>query len=316
MIKIAVSACLLGDKVRFDAGHKRDSFVVDELGAYAEYVSFCPENIAFGSPRPSIRMVRGEDDSLHIISNKTKEDLTDALKEHSKIELQKIKSQNIRGIILKSKSPTCGLMSSKVYLENGFADSKDDGVFASMCKEEFGYFPIEEEGRLCDAWLRENFVMQLFAYNDFEEFKVDATMGKLVDFHKSYKFLLQSKDESIYRELGRIVGNHEQKSFEATLSEYELLFKKTISQKSSVGKTRNVLEHMSGFIKNFLDSSEKQMLHAQIDDYVAKIIPLVVPLSTLRLYATKYKVNYLLEQRFLDPYPKELALRSEIKSTK
>ncbi|EQB39867.1 hypothetical protein M947_04620 [Sulfurimonas hongkongensis] len=316
MIKVAVSACLLGDKVRFDKGHKRDSFVVEELGKYAEFVSFCPENIAFSSPRPSIRMVRTEDNSLRIISNKTAEDLTQVLDEHARAELQKIKSQNIRGLILKSKSPTCGLMSSKVYLENGFADGKDDGVFASMCRAEFGYFPMEEEGRLCDAWLRENFVMQLFAYDDFEEFKEDAKMGKLVEFHKSYKFLLQSKDEKTYRELGQIVGNHEQKSFDEILLEYEALFKMAISQKSSVSKTRNVLEHMSGFIKNFLDSSEKQMLHAQIDDYVAKIVPLVVPLSTLRLYATKYKVSYLLEQKFLDPYPKELALRSEIKSTK
>jgi uncharacterized protein YbgA (DUF1722 family) len=261
-------------------------------------------------------MVRAEDDSLRIISNKTAEDLTQILDEHARAELQKIKSQNIRGLILKSKSPTCGLMSSKVYLENGFADGKDDGVFASMCRAEFGYFPMEEEGRLCDAWLRENFVMQLFAYDDFEEFKVDAKMGNLVEFHKSYKFLLQSKDEKIYRELGQIVGNHEQKSFDEILLEYEALFKMAISQKSSVGKTRNVLEHMSGFVKNFLDSSEKQMLHAQIDDYVAKIVPLVVPLSTLRLYASKYKVSYLLEQKFLDPYPKELALRSELKSTK
>jgi len=316
MIKIAVSACLLGEKVRFDKGHKRDEFVIDELGKYAEFVSFCPENIAFGSPRPSIRMVRGENDSLHIVSNKTKEDLTEVLDAHSKAELQKIKSQNIRGIILKSKSPTCGLMSSKVYLENGFAEGKDDGVFASMCKSEFGYFPIEEEGRLSDAWLRENFVMQLFAYDDFEEFSRDAKMGDLVEFHKAYKFLLQSKDEKIYRELGQIVGNHEQKSFENILAEYELLFKMAISQKSSVGKTRNVLEHMSGFVKNFLDSSEKQMLHGLIDDYAAKIVPLVVPLSTLRLYATKYEVNYLLEQKFLNPYPKELALRSDIKSTK
>lgn len=315
MIKIAVSACLLGESVRFDAGHKRDDFVVDELGKYAQYTSFCPENLAFGSPRPSIRMVRVED-GLRVFSNKTKEDLTEVLQEHSNVELQKIKAQNIRGIILKSKSPTCGLMSSKVYLDNGFAEGKDDGVFASLCKAEFGYFPIEEEGRLCDAWLRENFVMQLFAYDDFENFKSEANMGKLVEFHKSYKFLLQSKNETIYRELGQIVGNHEQKSFDEILSEYENLFKKAISQKSSVGKTRNVLDHMSGFIKNFLDSSEKEMLHGLINDYVEKIIPLVVPLSTLRIYATKYKVNYLLEQKFLDPYPKELALRSDIKSTK
>jgi len=315
MMKIAVSGCLLGEKIRFDRGHKRDSFVMDELSNYAEYISFCPEHLAFGSPRPSIRMVRDEE-KLNIISNKTKANLTQELLAKSNQELEKIKLENIGGIIFKSKSPTCGLMSSKVYKTDGFADGKDDGVFASLCKKEFGYLPMEEEGRLCDPWLRENFVMQLFAYDDFERFKESAKMNNLVNFHKAYKFLLQSKDEALYRKLGKIVGNHEEKDFKQILAEYEESFKLAISEKSSVGKTRNVLEHMAGFLKTFLDSDEKKMLHEQIDDYAQKIIPVIVPLSTLKLYASKYEVEYLLEQKFLDPYPKELALRSDIKSTK
>ena len=314
-MKIAVSGCLLGEKIRFDKGHKRDAFLMNELSAYAEYISFCPENLAFGAPRPSIRMVQ-DDENLNIISNKTGENLNNELQDASEHELQKIKKENIRAIIFKSKSPTCGMMSSKVYLTNGFAKGKDDGVFASLCKKEFGYLPMEEEGRLCDPWLRENFVMQLFAYDDFENAKERMQMKDLVEFHQSYKFLLQSKDERLYRELGKIVGNHEQKSFESILQEYEELFKRAISKKSSVGKTRNVLEHMAGFLKKFLNSQEKQMLHEQIDDYVDKIIPLVVPLSTLKLYAIKYEISYLLGQKFLHPYPKELALRSDIKSTK
>jgi len=314
-MKIAVSGCLLGEKIRFDKGHKRDDFVMDELSAYAEYISFCPEHLAFGSPRPSIRMVR-DNENLNIISNKTGANLNDELLDTSNHELQKIKSENIRAIIFKSKSPTCGMMSSKVYLENGFADGKDDGVFASLCKKEFGYLPMEEEGRLCDPWLRENFVMQLFAYDNFENAKESMAMKDLVLFHQSYKFLLQSKDERLYRELGKIVGNHVAKSFESTLQAYEELFKRAIAQKSSVGKTRNVLEHMAGFLKTYLSSQEKKMLHEQIEDYVDKIIPLIVPLSTLKLYAIKYEVTYLLGQKFLKPYPKELALRSDIKSVK
>lgn len=314
-MKIAVSGCLLGKSIRFDKGHKRDSFVMDELSAYAEFVSFCPEHLAFGSPRPSIRMVK-EEEKLNIISNKTGENLTIDLLEKSNEELDKIKTQNISAIIFKSKSPTCGLMSSKVYQPNGYVEEKDNGVFADLCKKEFGYLPMEEEGRLCDPWLRENFVMQVFAYDDFENFKNSAQMKDLVEFHQNYKFLLHSKDENIYRELGKIVGNHEKKPFDELLKEYEEKFKIAISKKSSVGKTRNVLEHMSGFVKNFLDSEEKQFLHEQIDDYANKIIPVVVPLSTLKIYAKKYDVEYLLGQKFLNPYPKELALRSNIKSVK
>ena len=141
-------------------------------------------------------------------------------------------------------------------------------------------------------------------------------MKDLVVFHQNNKFMLQSKDEVLYRELGRIVGNQDKKPFEEVLDAYELGFKTAIAKKTSIGKTRNVLEHMAGFVKNYLSAPEKAMLHEQIADYAAKIIPLIVPLSTLKLYAAKYEVAYLLGQTFLDPYPKELALRSDIKSGK
>lgn len=314
-MKIAVSACLLGEKVRFDKGHKRDDFVMDELSKYAEFISFCPEHFAFGSPRPSIRMVRFED-GLKIISNKTGDDVTPTLLKTSQDALEEVKLSGVVGIVFKSKSPSCGLMSSKVYLDNGFAEGKDDGMLAAMCKKEFPLLPMEEEGRLQDAWLRENFMMQVFAYENFERFKESATMKGLVLFHQYAKFMLQSKDELLYRALGKVVGNHENKKFQEILNEYELLFKTAIGKKSSVGKTRNVLEHMAGFLKTFLSHQEKEMLHEEIDDYASKIIPVIVPLSTLKLYATKYEVTYLLEQTFLNPYPKELALRSDIKSVK
>jgi len=315
-MKIAVSGCLLGQSVRFDSGHKRDDFVMDELSEYAEYISFCPENMAFSNPRPSIRLVKNTDESLKVQSNKTGDDLSDTLSEASKKDLDNIAMHDLRAIIFKSKSPTCGIGSAKVYLENGFVAGKDDGVFVAMCKEKFPLLPMEEEGRLCDAWLRENFVMQLYSYDSFENFKVGANMKDLVEFHRVNKFMLQSKNDVLYRKLGKIVGNHEKKTFTEILSKYEFLFKTAIAKKSSKGKTRNVLEHMAGFVKSFLDSEEKMMLHEQIDDYAAQIIPLIVPLSTLKLYASKYEVAYLLEQTFLSPYPKELALRSNVKCVK
>lgn len=310
-MKIAVSACLLGEQVRFDKGHKRDAFVMDALSAYVEYVPFCPEHLAFGTPRPSIRMVR-DNEVLKIISNKTKENLTSTLLKSSLEELNQVSSKGLCGIILKSKSPTCGLKSSKVYLDNGFVEGKENGVFANLCQENFPLLPMEEEGRLNDPWLRENFIMQVFAYSSFENFKKSASMQDLVNFHRVNKFMLQSKDEKLYRELGYLVGNHEKRSLQNIIAEYETLFKTAISKKSSIGKTKNVLEHMAGFLKKLLNTEEKSMLHEQIHDYVAQIVPLIVPLSTLRLYALKYDLSYLLEQKFLSPYPKELALRSDV----
>lgn len=314
-MRIAVSGCLLGHKVRFDSGHKRDTFVMDELSAYAEYISFCPENMAFSNPRPSIKLLQ-EDEQLKVISNKTGENLRYELETASQDELNTIIDANVGGIIFKSKSPSCGLLSAKLYDKSGYVLEKTDGVFAAMCKERFPLLPMEEEGRLCDPWLRENFIMQLFAYDDFERFKTNATMKGLVEFHRVNKFMLQSKDDKIYRELGRIVGNQEKKEFGVLFCEYEEFFKRAIAQKSSRGKTRNVLEHMAGFLKKFLDSKEKSLMHEQIVDYANGLIPVIVPLSTIKLHATKYDIEYILEQKFLSPYPKELALRSDIRSVK
>jgi len=315
-MKIAVSSCLLGNRVRFDAGHKHDHFITDELSRYTEFIPFCPENLAFGNPRPSVRMVR-DDNGLVIQSNKDGSDLTSALLSASHDDLSRLKEQPLCGIIFKSKSPSCGLKSAKAYLPNGFAEGKEDGMFSRLCREHFSLLPMEEEGRLNDPWLRENFIMQLFAYHDFENFKASYSgMKSLVDFHQSYKFMLQSKNDVAYRKLGRLVGDHDKQNTTELFKEYEKVFKQTIGEKSSIGKTRNVLEHMAGFVKNNLSEVEKKTLHEQIRDYASKIIPLVTPLSTLSMFAHKYDASYLLGQKFLQPYPKELALRSDIKSGK
>ena len=315
-MKIAVSDCLLGSKIRFDGGHKLDRFITEELCAFAEFISFCPEHLAFGTPRPSVRLIKGST-SVQVHSNKDGSDLTATLEAASRTELEKISAEPLCGIIFKSKSPSCGMKSAKLYLENGFTEGKEDGVFTALCKERFPLLPMEEEGRLQDPWLRENFVMQLFAYHRFETLKASApSAGALVAFHTAHKFLLQSKNEMLYRQLGRLVANHGSLSFEELMERYELLFKSAIAHKSSIKRTRNVLEHLSGFFKNELTKSEKETLHTQIRDYAEKIVPLIVPLSTIHLFAKKYDTRYLLEQAFLDPYPKSLALRSHIDSGK
>ncbi len=314
---LAVSACLLGEKIRFDGGHKLDRFLTDELGRFARFVPFCPEHLAFGTPRPSVRLVRDTAGAVRVQSNKNGNDLTDALERESANELERIAAEPLCGIVFKSKSPSCGMKSAKLYQENGFCEGKEDGVFAALCRERFPHLPMEEEGRLQDMWLRENFVMQVFAYARFEEFKASAPdMNALVRFHTAHKFLLQSKNEMLYRQLGNVVANRDALSFAEALQRYEELFKTAIGHKSSIKRTRNVLEHMAGFFKNELSREEKTILHDQIRDYADKIFPLIVPLSTLHLYATKYRSAYLLEQRFLDPYPRVLALRSHLDAGK
>lgn len=313
---LAVSACLLGEKIRFDGGHKHNHFITDELGKFADLLPFCPEHLAFDTPRPSVRLVKAGDE-IRVHSNKSGEDLTEPLRQQSRNELSRLDTNNLCGIIFKSKSPSCGMKSAKIYLENGHCEGKEDGVFAHMCREHYPLLPMEEEGRLEDPWLRENFVMQLFAYARFETMKAALpAFSDLVHFHTIHKCMLQAKDEQLYRALGNIIGNHDSRPFETVLGMYELGFKTAIQRKSSIKRTCNVLEHMSGFFKNELDKSEKENLHTHIQDYADKIVPLILPLSTIHLYAKKYNTGYLLEQTFLDPYPKRLALRSSINSGK
>jgi uncharacterized protein YbgA (DUF1722 family)/uncharacterized protein YbbK (DUF523 family) len=316
-MKIAVSGCLLGEEIRFNGGHSHDRFVTQSLGKYVQFVSFCPEHLAFGTPRPTVRLVEYENDTYYVQSSDGEVNVTEKLLHTNNIELQKIQNEPIRGIIFKSKSPSCGLGSALIYRTNGYSKEKDDGLFVKMCKEHFPLLPMEEEGRLNDPWLRENFIMQLFAYDDFENFKASKpAMKDLVAFHQSYKFMLQAKDEVMYRQLGQIVGNHDKLTFDEVLKKYEHVFKSIIAEKSSIAKNRNVLEHMAGFVKDKVNQVEKEMLHEQIRDYADKIVPLIAPLSRLHMFAKAYNVEYLLNQKFLHPYPKELALRSDIKSGK
>src|SRR3990167_5942900 len=149
-MKIAVSACLLGEKIRFDGGHKQEYFITDELSQFAEFISFCPEHLAFGTPRPSVRLVRLQGET-HIQTNKDGSDLTEALLQTSHTELAKISLQPLCAIIFKSKSPSCGMSSAKMYLDNGFCEGKEDGVFTALCKKHYPLLPMEEEGRLQDA---------------------------------------------------------------------------------------------------------------------------------------------------------------------
>lgn len=315
-MNIAISSCLLGNTVRFDGGHKRDRFITDLLSNYAAFVPFCPEDLAFGTPRPSIRLVK-HDEGLRILSNKTGEDLTCTLDAQNHHELSRLNDAPLTGIIFKAKSPSCGFGSAKVYLPNGHGEGKTDGLFVLTCKAAFPHLPMEEEARLLDPWLRENFIMHLFAYERFREFCAkNPAMGDLVQFHTVNKFLLHSKSETLYRTLGNVVANREKNPFPEVLHAYGTLYKEAIACKSSVKKTRNVLEHMVGFFKKVLEKGEKELLHLMLEEYAAKITPLITPISAIALLAKRYKVAYLLEQTFLAPYPKELALRSHVDAGK
>ncbi len=316
-MKIGVSSCLLGNMCRYDGATSTDRFIVDTLKNYFEIVAYCPEEDVFGTPRESIalRQIGGE---TRVITNFTKMDVTDALQSSSKNIIATMKDEELCGFILKAKSPSCGMERVKVYAgENNICEKKGVGIFAADIKTHFPLLPIEEDGRLNDPWLKENFLMQVFSYSDFLTFlNKNPKYKDLVEFHTNYKYLIYAKSQNSYKELGSIVANHEKKDINAVLEEYKLGFLTAIAKKNSINKTYNVLLHIFRYFKRDIITHEKEFILDACNEYKNGIIPLITVIKILNLYVIRFDEKYLKTQKFLNPYPKEFALRSDIQAFK
>jgi len=316
-MKLGISACLLGTMCRYDGTNSKDGFIVNTLNKYFDYEPYCPEAEVFGTPRDTIRLVEVQGQT-RVRTTYEGVDLTDKLDESCEKNSNRIKNDYLCGFILKASSPTCGMERVKVYQEiNAPSEKKGVGRFAMKIKEKYPYLPMEEEGRLKDPWLRENFLMQIFAYKHLHEFLDDSpTIKDLVEFHTQYKYLVYAKSNVSYKTLGNIVANRDSKPLEDILQEYKQAFLEAISQKGSIKKTYNVLLHIFGYFKKLITKEEKKEILEYIDDYKQKLIPLIAVINILNLYTKRFQLDYLLTQKFLSPYPKELALRSDIKAYK
>ncbi|AXH12938.1 YbgA family protein [Halarcobacter bivalviorum] len=316
-MKLGVSSCLIGTMCRYDGTNSKDGFITNILQEYFEFVPYCPEKMIFSTPREAIRLVNIKDE-IRVVTSNTKKDVTEELKNISQVCIEQMQKDELCGFILKSKSPTCGLERVKVYQEvEAPSEKKGVGVFAEKIKENFPLLPVEEEGRLNDPWLRENFLMQIFAYKHLFEFlKSNPSFKELVEFHTSYKYLIYSKSQSSYKELGNIVANHDKNSIEEVLALYKVAFLEAISQKGSISKTYNVLLHILGYFKKLISKEEKQEMLEAMEEFKEEIIPLIAVIKLLNIYTKRFNLEYLLQQKFLNPYPKELALRSTVKAYK
>lgn len=316
-MKIGISSCLLGTMCRYDGAHARDNFIAKTLAKYFEFMPICPENMIFSSPREAIRLVEIDND-IRIKTSSTNKDVTKQLEDISQTCVEMMEKENLCGFILKSKSPTCGMERVKVYQnKNAPAEKKAVGVFAQKIKDTFPLLPLEEEGRLNDPWLRENFLMQIFAYKALFKFiSSNPSFKDLVEFHTSYKYLIYAKSTMSYKSLGNIVANHDKRPIDIILEEYKMAFLKAIYEKGSISKTYNVLLHILGYFKKLISNEEKHELLDSIEEFKDGIIPLIVVVKLFKIYTKRFDVEYLKTQVFLEPYPKELALRSNIRAYK
>lgn len=314
-MKLGISACLLGTACRYDGTSAKDKYVVNVLKEHFELEAFCPEKIIFGTPRETIRQVE-VNNSIEIHTHQTKKNVSTELQAISDELADEALEHELCGFVLKSKSPTCGMERVKVYQAvNAPSEKKGVGLFAKALKERYPYLPMEEEGRLEDAWLRENFLMQVFAYESVSKFmKSKPKMKDLVVFHTSYKYLIYAKSPVAYKVLGSIVANKKSQALKEMLEIYHHEFLVAINQKGNIPKTYNVLLHIYGYFKKLISKDEKEHVLTAIEEFKQGVIPLIAVIKLLNLYVKRFDMNYLKTQKFLNPYPAELGLRSELKA--
>jgi uncharacterized protein YbgA (DUF1722 family)/uncharacterized protein YbbK (DUF523 family) len=312
-IRIGVSSCLLGELVRFDGGHKRDDFLVNGFGPHVEWVPVCPEvEIGLGTPRETIRLER-KAGLVHLIAPKSQTDHTTTMRAWSRRRLKELAREDLSGYVLKSKSPSCGLERVPLYDENGVPAKQGRGLFAEALLEHFGNLPVEEEGRLNDAVLRENFIERVFAYHRLRStFASRWRPRDAVVFHTAHKFLLMAHSPKHYRSLGRLVAEVKTIPAKKFREQYESGFMEAMRLHATVGKHANVLEHMAGYLSDHLDAGARQELSAIIQDYRRRLVPLIVPVTLIRHHVRQHKLAYLDGQLYLQPHPKELMLRNHV----
>ncbi len=312
-IRLGVSSCLLGNEVRFDGGHKRDRFVTDLLGRFFDWVPVCPEvEVGMGTPRPALRLVRDED-GVRMVEIKSKLDHTRSMEKYSARRVRGLGALDLSGYILKNNSPSCGMTRVKVYGEASMPRKDGVGLFADALLKAYPSLPVEDEGRLNDAKLRENFIERVFAYRRIRDlFQGRWTMAQVIDFHSVHKLQLMAHSTVAYRELGRLVATLKTKPRSDFRADYEAGFMSALKHVASPGRNANVLQHAAGHLKKRLDSAARTELAEIIHDYRNGLVPLVVPITLIRHHVRQLEIEYLAGQVFLDPHPRELMLRNHV----
>ncbi len=311
-IRIGISSCLLGQEVRYDGGHKHNGYITESLGQFFEFVPFCPEvAIGLGIPRPPIRLVRhGQAIEARGVKDPAL-DVTDKLTAYACKVAAKLDA--VSGYILKKNSPSCGMERVKVYSAKGMPVATAAGIYAGALMQELPELPFEEEGRLMDPVLRENFIERVFVYHRWQELtRGRLTARALVEFHTRHKFIVLAHDEKRYRALGRRVAGAGRSGLAELGRDYIRQLMAALRKPATRTRHANVLQHITGFFKRQLGADDKRELQGLIDSYRRGQVPLVVPITMIRHYLRRFPDDYLTGQYYLAPHPDELMLRNQI----
>lgn len=312
-VRVGISSCLLGEQVRYDGGHKRDAFLTEELARHVEFVPLCPEvEIGLGVPRPTLRLERRADDVRMVVTD-SGEDLTGRMRSWAQGAAERIAAAELDGYVLKKSSPSCGMERVKVYDENGAPAPGGRGLFAAALIERLPLLPVEEEGRLRDARLREHFIARIFACARVREFLAsDWGPAELVEFHAREKMLVRVHDPGLALELGRLVAEAGRLDRVELAARYEELHARALTKPATPGRHQDVLEHLAGHVKDELSGADRAELQRAIEEYRDGIVPLAVPLALLRRHIRAASAEWAAAQVYLEPAPRELGLRSRL----
>jgi uncharacterized protein YbgA (DUF1722 family)/uncharacterized protein YbbK (DUF523 family) len=312
-IKIGISACLLGEKVRWNGVGARDAFITETLGQFVQWVPVCPEvECGLPIPRETMRLV-GPVENPRLVTSRSGVDHTERMQAWLRRRLPELEGEDVVGFIFKKDSPSSGLMRVKVYNDSGMPEKKGTGMFARAFVAHYPRVPVEEEGRLNDPKLRETFIEQIFTLQRWRQTLARGRrQGNLVDFHTRHKLLFMAHSPEHYRQAGRLVAAGKGKPVEALFDEYESLLLETLRRKTTIKKQINVLQHMLGYFKQNLSADEKQEVLELVALYRRELVPLIVPLTLINHFVRKYGQPYLAQQVYLNPHPVELKLRNHV----
>ena len=311
-IKIGISSCLLGEEVRHDGGHKRDSYITGTLGRYFTFVPVCPEmELGLGAPRETLRLV-GSPTAPRMVGTASGTDHTEAMNAYAGARARTLAGAGLSGYIFKRASPSCGMERVRIYGESGAAAPTGRGLFARAVLETLPLLPAEEEGPLGDPHLRDNFVTRVFAHRRLEAL-AESRPGpaQVVEFHAAHKYLLLAHSPAHYARLGRLVARVGE-AFEEGFARYREGFMQALAVKATRPKHVNVLQHLAGFFKRRLGAPERRELASLIEDYGRGLVPLVVPITMINHFVRRLDVGYIADQVYLHPHPRELMLRNHV----
>ncbi len=313
-VKVGISRCLLGEPVRYDSGHKLDRFLRDTVGRFVQWVPVCPEvECGLPVPREAMHLI-GNPENPRLVTVRSKLDLTEKMVAWTGRKTEELSGEQLCGFVFKARSPSSGMQGIKIYDENtGQVRHYGAGLFARAFMARFGLVPAEDDGRLHDMGLRENFIERVFVMARWYHYvNTDGTVKGLIGFHTDHKLLVMAHSPEMLKKLGKMAAMGAKKEPEDLKNDYIATLMEALKQKATIGKNTNVLHHCMGYFKKRLSADQKKELGEVISEFHGGLVPLLVPVTLIRHYVRLYQESYLMRQWYLNPHPRELMLRNHV----